>query len=447
MDPRLYRHIGSLVVIEKYGEALDVINKVIAVSENNPELHHGLGELYGARGSLSFFCGRMKEAWENYGKDFAITNYYCDNGISERLGITILREQTVGRRIGEFTKQMDLLIKASKLGLRKDRPQILLKKGYFSLHNNALLKYWEKYITLFDDEKLIDMTGKAARESVSTVYAPTKSGLTIESDFAWMDVQKEWEAQGRRPLLEISEEDEDRGATAMAGLGVPHDGWFVCLHCRENSLHDRYPNNRSADINTYLPAINEVVRNGGWVVRIGDPSMSRLKEMKNVIDYAHHPKRCDRLDLYIIAKCRFMISTPSGPCAVAAAFGTPQIHTNVYPFIARPWCKHDLFLPMLQQDIKTGELLSFKEQLRAFSICEQEHRLAAFGRRVIRNSEEELKDGVNEMIDFVIHGGQNESARTMELREKFDSVHLELFPTVTGKIGVGFIDKYARLLN
>lgn len=447
MNSRLYRHIGSLVVREEYGEALDVINKVISIAESNPELHHGLGELYSTRGSLSFFCGKMEEAWENYGKDFAITNYYCDNGISEKLGIMILREQTVGRRVGEFTKQMDLLIKASKLGLRKERPQILLKKGYFSLYNNALLKYWEKYITLFDDEKLIEVTAKAARESIATVYAPTKSGLTIESDFAWMDVQKEWEAQGRQPLLKISDEDKERGATAMAAFGMPRDDWFVCLHCRENSLHDRYPNNRSADINTYLPAVREVIRNGGWVVRIGDPSMSKLEEMKNVIDYAHHPQRCDWLDLYIIAECRFMISTPSGPCAIAAAFGTPQIHTNVYPFIARPWGGRDLFLPMLQQNIETGNLLSFKEQLRAFSICEQEQRLAILGRRVVRNSAEELREGISEMINAVIRDKQNENARTKELREKFDLVHLERFPTVTGKICAAFIDKYARLLD
>ena len=96
---------------------------------------------------------------------------------------------------------------------------------------------------------------------------------------------------------------------------MPPDAWFVALHVRESgfwkSLDTKFPNNRSADIATYLPAIREITRRGGWVIRVGDAEMGALPPMEHVIDYAHSPAKSDWMDVFLYGGCRFFIGGPS----------------------------------------------------------------------------------------------------------------------------------------
>ena len=64
-----------------------------------------------------------------------------------------------------------------------------------------------------------------------------------------------------------------------------------------------------ADIGTYLPAIKTVVAHGGWVFRMGNPTMKPLPAMEHVIDYAYSDVRSDWMDVFLCSQCRFMIGT------------------------------------------------------------------------------------------------------------------------------------------
>src|SRR5690606_22521878 len=101
---------------------------------------------------------------------------------------------------------------------------------------------------------------------------------------AWPDVGAkahiEWDRQSRKPLLHLSDEDAMRGRETLHSLGMPEDAWFVCMHAREGGYHREIPGStqehRSTSIEDYFSAIRYITDQGGWVVRLGDPSMTPL---------------------------------------------------------------------------------------------------------------------------------------------------------------------------
>ncbi|MBK8759908.1 MAG: TIGR04372 family glycosyltransferase [Sulfuritalea sp.] len=119
-------------------------------------------------------------------------------------------------------------------------------------------------------------------------------------------------------------------------LGLPADAWFVCLHVRESGFHNDTMTERNASISNYAKAIKEVTVRGGWVVRLGDPSMTRLPPMERVIDYPFTSSKSALMDIYMISECRAYIGMQSGVFDVATLFQKPIILTNMaswlYPF-------------------------------------------------------------------------------------------------------------------
>ena len=88
-----------------------------------------------------------------------------------------------------------------------------------------------------------------------------------------------------------------------------------------------------ANINNYFDAIEAITSIGGWVIRMGDNSMSKLPKMTRVIDYANSSIKNNRTDIILCSKCKFFIGTSSGLYTVAKAFGRPILQTN-YPCLS-----------------------------------------------------------------------------------------------------------------
>ena len=114
-------------------------------------------------------------------------------------------------------------------------------------------------------------------------------------------------------------------------LGIPPNAWFVCLHVRESGFRNDKGRreHRNSNINSYIPAINHITSNGGWVVRMGDDSMSKLPNLKNVIDYPHTSFKSELMDLVLIKLCYFFIGCQSGIFDVAKLFNKPVLLVNM----------------------------------------------------------------------------------------------------------------------
>ena len=149
--------------------------------------------------------------------------------------------------------------------------------------------------------------------------------------FSWDVVDKyEWQKQLEAPpQVWIGKRKRLIAERWRARMGLPEDAWFVCLHVREQGFRKDQGSWRSADINNYIGAIEEVTSRGGWVVRMGDTTMKKLPLMERVIDYPFTEAKNDLLDVYLVSECRAFIGTSSGLLEVPIMFQRPIILTNM----------------------------------------------------------------------------------------------------------------------
>ena len=126
------------------------------------------------------------------------------------------------------------------------------------------------------------------------------------------------------------------GFLDAAGIGASDP--IVTVHCREPGFRaGRNHDLRNVEIATYLPAIEALVERGYRVVRLGDPSMTRLPAMEGVYDYTHSPRKSAELDILLPAAAQVHVGCSSGLSLVPLLFGTPCLFLNWYPVMPLPW--------------------------------------------------------------------------------------------------------------
>ena len=123
-------------------------------------------------------------------------------------------------------------------------------------------------------------------------------------------------------------------------------------------------NYRDSDINDFHEAIEYIVDQGGFVVRMGSEVEKSLDyKDKNVIDYAKYC-RTDFMDIYLISKCKFFLGTTAGICDVAVAMNKPKLSVNYAPFGISLFGKDCVYIPKKLKNKKNGVYLSLYETLK-----------------------------------------------------------------------------------
>ena len=276
------------------------------------------------------------------------------------------------------------------------------------------------------------------------------NGKVVHDDRAMVAVNRCWEDQGRPPLMSLDLRHAARGRERLARIGIPADAWFACLHVRTPGFLGEAPDShhrfRNADIESYLPAVERIVARGGWVVRIGDPSMPPLPPLKHVVDYAHSPLKSDWMDIFLIAAARFFLGTTSGPWVVAHVFGTPVAMTNQVPFSERPFSSRDIYIPKPYRDRRTGNLLPFDAAMgppfRHQFLADTYDR---HGIDLLDNSAEEIVALVEEMLDR-LDGRLADTTEDAALRARFDALATSEEYGFSARIGRAFLRKYRELV-
>jgi putative glycosyltransferase (TIGR04372 family) len=265
-------------------------------------------------------------------------------------------------------------------------------------------------------------------------------------------IQEEWERQGRAPLLDVPPIDQERGRQCLARMGLPEGAWFVCLHVRSPGFHREqhtsHQAHRNADVRTYLPAVAEVVARGGWVVRLGDPSMEPLGGVPGLIDYPHSPFKSDWMDVFLIAGCRFFVGVASGLCNIPTTFGVPCVLTNWVSNHLPVYSGRDLFTPKLCWSDAGRRFLSFDEfftpSVRLLSYSNDD--LSRRGLRVVDNTSEEIRDVVVEMFE-VLDGAEQDTGEDRALQAAFRAAAARHGLAGFSRIGRAFLRKYSHLVE
>ncbi len=263
-------------------------------------------------------------------------------------------------RIGHLAIEPDTLLKAQQLGLIQPQRWIILAPAH-RVANQHLLSYWEKHF------KIVQRPWACFLWQALTYWPWTRYDVAYfinsnkGSQFAYQ-VNAQW--GDRSPILSLTADDREWGDQQLQNLGIPEDAWFVAIHVREGGfspIDEALHSHRNGNIDNLLPAIEAITARGGYVVRLGDPTMVPLKPMKQVIDYAHHPARCDRLDIFLCARARFIVGNTSGLFIVGSIFGVPSALANMIPIPTLGFLAQDISMPKLLFSQPLGRMLSFPE--------------------------------------------------------------------------------------
>jgi putative glycosyltransferase (TIGR04372 family) len=308
---------------------------------------------------------------------------------------------------------LDGYMKIGLLGWRPPQETILLATSD-KISNRAFLDCWKGFVTPISRPE--EIASRADEALVCEDYLPIHEiqGMAMWALVAAAKAQKQWDLEKRGPLLKLDPELRRRGREALKKLGVPDGAWIVGVHVRDSGFHgkidgavQRY---RNASIESYFPAMESIVRRGGYVIRMGDPKMTRLPAMPGVIDYAHCDMKSDWLDVFLCAYSRFYIGTQSGLSQVPNCFGVPTIYTNWVSLAIPPWYQENLFLPKLFHWKATGRSLSFLEILNKGISFMQTAQLDEHGIQWRDNTPAEIRDVIEEMMDRLDGRSADDSA-------------------------------------
>ncbi len=270
--------------------------------------------------------------------------------------------------------EIDYPIKLGILEGRSIYDTILYVPPDVKVPNRFLLEQWRPHLTIVIPEADLPLPPDSLEALCFDFRGPLLAdGSTAHYWEAAAKTYRRWYAENRGPILSFPEDVAHRGRLTLEKAGVPTNAWYVALHVREAAskpMHSDMHNVLNARIADYLPAIEEVTRRGGWVIRMGDPTMTPLAPMPNVLDYCHSDIRSDWMDIYLFASARFFIGTSSGPAYVPPIYGVPCVLTNWWPPAQRPWHPQDIFIPKLYRRLSDDSHLTLSETLsEPFGYC------------------------------------------------------------------------------
>lgn len=299
---------------------------------------------------------------------------------------------------------LDHYMRVALLGLLPKANYVLLAPRQ-KIVNAAMLRYWNEFYCIVEDERLIADLFPYQR-MVGDQFIAARGGE--KHAVAWSELaaqgQWQWAEQHRGPLIQLSDQDRQFGRDQLERAGIQPDDWYVSLHVREGGYYGDGPGtiaaHRSANIDEYFDAIEEITSRGGWVIRLGDATMKKLPRMTRVIDYAHSEMKSQRMDVFLFATSRFVIGTTSGPTNAVQSFGTPMLVTNAISNDSQPWTANTKFILKHIYDRRNKRRLTlaeiYRQPLRSFLINSE--LLRRHGYEVRSNKPNEIRLAVQEML-------------------------------------------------
>ena len=420
-------------------------------------------------GVTAFLAGDYVEAE----KWFASSNQTKHFDIS-RWGLTETKYRVLDRTwmlaIGHVAA-IDTYVKAAKLGWMPQKTALLAYNPSSPPSGWPLFRYFSDHIQIIaadrSPEDAVDEVvhgpsfrtlNQGNRDNLRAAMSqPFWYGQDDQGQTRWFAplgaaVEAAWKAAGHGPLLNPSTEDRAQFRKSMQEIyGLPIDAWFVVLHVREPGYHaawhKHHPGTRNADIGTYKNVIDFVLSKGGWVVRGGDPTMTKIPARERVIDYATSARRSPEIDILLCAECTYFVGTNSGFSVVPPVFGKRCALTNWSPIGIPNWYLDDIYIPKLVRRTQDKRVLTFTEMFKSVAGWSQFERDFKKTRFTIEdNDPEDLLATVQELhaeiFDEPVEVGPEDLARL----RRFNEIALANGGYVGSRMSYRFLKKYEHLL-
>lgn len=299
-------------------------------------------------------------------------------------------------RIGHLAIEIDQYLKGLVVNGRKVKPVFLLCRKKAA--NPYMLKLWEKRCQFLE-------LNPALEQYLLRLPLSTRNWLFKYVLGPYVPQGRIFSSYEGSPLVEIPPKDHKVGQAALRAMGVPEGTWFACVHIREAGfLPDLdYHSFRDCDPQTFIPAMEWLVEQGGYVIRMGDSTMRRLPETKGIVDYAHSRYKSPFMDVYLCSQCRLFLGTSSGLFNVAYIFHRPVALTDLIPFTDMSGYPHTYFIPRIVDSARSGRSLTFRE-VRDQCLFYRAHEYEERGLVVHPNEEGDILDFTREAWAAMVEG-------------------------------------------
>jgi putative glycosyltransferase (TIGR04372 family) len=261
------------------------------------------------------------------------------------------------------------------------------------------------------------------------------------------------------PSVSFTAKEEDRGAALLRAMGIAPGSPIVCFHARDNvflNVHTpgknwEYHDFRDVDIDTYVPAIKELVARGYYPIRMGKVVNKAFSwKDSHVIDYAVSPWRSDFADMYLISRCHFYIGTSCGMDAVAEFFRKPRIILNMISIIDISFWSLNYFCIFKKLWlIKDKRFLTFREQINSeVGGIMEAAQFKEHGLEIVDNTPEEILDAVIEREERS-RGCWQTNDEYEDLQRRFWGLYIpgEHYRVLKARVGSKFLMQNKGLLD
>lgn len=360
------------------------------------------------------------------------------------------------RAIGHFFLPFEIYFSEIDCGIHP-RPKRALDLFYRNkkVGNSIVLMKWKKYVNIIP--RLLIETPYLRLVRIDPNSKHLVPFRTWRSYRPWQTCDLYGALKKTKTHFEFSDGENQFAETQLNKIGITATDRFIIFFARDPQFHSgkKAPFSfRDSDINNQLQAMECMVEKGYKCIRIGSHQRDRLNYTSSeIIDYSFSSACSELVDLYLLSKCQFMVSTGSGIDTAVNVFRKPIVYVN-----AAEWGYFDnvrfhqapLFIPKKIQRISTQEYLTATEicVLGANQYSSEE----SFFKNDIRwvdNSPHEIAEVVIEMERLFTVGLLSDDVSFTEKQLRFSELinsFREKDQKIEVKIGSNFLESNAYFL-
>jgi putative glycosyltransferase (TIGR04372 family) len=299
-------------------------------------------------------------------------------------------------RIGHLALNTDLFMRRRQLGIYPDGPFYCFLSNP-NPANRQLVKMWKRVIPVYENRAL------------SWMYygmLPILKRTPFYQDLP-MNSNEYFEFNNTNSSLHFTPEEIEKGSRILDQMGVDFKkNEFVCIFARDDAYlksvipltNQDYQNTRNAGIDNLVETAKYLIEKGFVVIRVGSIVKKPINfSHERMIDYPYSGHQSDFMDIFLLANCKFVISSGcSGGTDVASISDIPMLVVNIGEYGYAPISKNCLYIPKKYKYLNTNNYIHFKDAVKLGRFWNNP---ADFGLETEENSPEEIREATAEMLD------------------------------------------------
>ena len=316
-----------------------------------------------------------------------------------KFGHSLLIDIFIRGQLTNISEKKELIIAGNK----KSFSNYKILKQLFSKNAN----FQPNFLNTSVNKKIYDNC------EVNLNYFKTQSGEYLDLRKYFCKMQLEWEKKNFKNYIKLEKIDEHRGLDFLKKYRIDlYKNWYVLISVRENE--DSFEL-RNSIFESYIPAIHEITKRGGFVIRYGNLSgQIKNTNIKNFLDLRGNEELNQNLP-FLVKNAKFQISTGTGTSVLPMLLDIPNLITNWSPITHIMGTKKDLLLPKMFFNSR-GKVVNFQDRLSdKFGSVETSYMANQLQVSVKDNSEQDINLAVIHMFGKC----DNENFKTGENQNKF----------------------------